>query len=107
MTLGFFARAMVQVLAAHAVVSTLVSLIVLLTWRRAASGTVTSAPALSRRLFQPPHGAGRGLGGHRLGRHPDRVRPLGTDRQDRARSDRSRWLLPSPAQPWWPPASGA
>ena len=52
MTLGFFARAIVQVLAAHAVVSTVVSLIVLASWRSVASDAVSSASATSRRLFR-------------------------------------------------------
>ena len=52
MTLGFFARAIVQVLAAHAVVSTVASLIVLLSWRRVASDSVSSASTMSRRLFR-------------------------------------------------------
>ena len=52
MTLGFFARAIVQVLAAHAVVSTVVGLIVLVSWRRAASDSVSSASTTSRRLFR-------------------------------------------------------
>ena len=52
MTLDFFARAIVQVLAAHAVVSTVVSLIVLVSWRRAASDSVSSASTTSRRLFR-------------------------------------------------------
>ena len=52
MTLGFLARAIVQVLAAHAIVAAIASLIVLMFWRRVASGSVSSALATSRRLFQ-------------------------------------------------------
>ena len=52
MTLGFLARAIVQVLAAHAVVSTVASLIVLAAWRRVASDSVSSASTTSRRLFR-------------------------------------------------------
>jgi len=51
MTLAFFARAVVQVLAAHAIVSTIVSVVVFLAWRRVASGNGTPAPDESRRLF--------------------------------------------------------
>ena len=52
MTLGFFARAIVQVLAAHAVVSTVASLIVLFSWRRVASNSVSAPSTTSRRLFR-------------------------------------------------------
>ena len=52
MTLDFFARAIVQVLAAHAVVSTVGSLIVLASWRRVASDSVSAASTTSRRLFR-------------------------------------------------------
>jgi uncharacterized membrane protein len=52
MTLGFLARAIVQVLAAHAIVAAIASLIVLMLWRKVASGSVSSAVATSRRLFQ-------------------------------------------------------
>ena len=52
MTLGFFARVMIQVLAAHAIVTTLVSLIVLVSWRRAASDAAGFASTTSRRLFR-------------------------------------------------------
>jgi Zn-dependent protease with chaperone function len=42
----------VQVLAAHAVVTTLVGLVVLLAWRGVASSAIPSAPAVARRLYQ-------------------------------------------------------
>ena len=51
MTLGFVARAIVQVLAAHALVSTLVALSSSLAWNRIASSASMPASALSRRLF--------------------------------------------------------
>jgi Zn-dependent protease with chaperone function len=51
MTLGFFARAIVQVLAAHAIVSTVASLIVLASWRHVAPDFIGSASTTSRRLF--------------------------------------------------------
>jgi hypothetical protein len=51
LTLAFSARAVVQVLAAHAVVSTLVSVGVLVAWRRVASGGAMPAADEARRLF--------------------------------------------------------
>ena len=50
MTLGYLARGLVQVLGAHFIVSTLLSLAVVVVWRRAAVAP-TSASVSARRLF--------------------------------------------------------